>query len=379
MNWDNLLREYLVNQEGISEIASNGPGMYFIKQNGVRKQLQVPIETEEEYERDVRKGLIERFKLNGNRFVSEGRAMLSDGNRARVHISLPPACEYPQVTIAKKSTTLTNLEELKNSGMFNKQIYDFLIGAVKTKMTLVISGGTGSGKTTLMEAMTKEFSNKERIGVCEDAPELNLSQSNVVYLHSTVWSPGMNENDVATLSWCVQQLNRQRVDRILVGETRGKEFADFIVAANSGNDGSMTTLHANDGKQATRKMAGFITKSGNISTRQAYEDISETVNLIIQIGINKAGRHKLMSISEVTAQPSGSANEGVVLQELFTYEESSDSWIKNTPTDALRSLMAKRGFDAFALRPIQDEDAKANRSMQSLPRSPLSRFQSEEE
>lgn len=526
MNWTSLLNKYLIEEDGVSEIASNGPGNYFIKRRGVREEIPVPHETEEEYVRDVKEGLIEKFDLHspkGNQFVAEGRGIIGDNVRARIHITMPPACDYPNVTIARKSTELATLESLRRTNMFTKQMLDFMEGAIDVGLTTIISGGTGSGKalhkdtliptskgmktmgeievgdilfdekgnktsvelkycpndpemyevafnngetvktsaghlwqvealeedswktkvmttkeivesrilndkgnfkyyiqgldvrhyiivieeiddnpndyfciqvdspnklfmctesnipthnTTLMEAMTKRIPADTRIGVAEDAQELVLAQKNVVYLHSTVWSPGMDENEVATLSWCVQQLNRQRVDRILVGETRGKEFYDFIVAANSGCEGSMTTIHANDAKSATRKMANFITQQGHIQTKQANQNISETIHLIIQIGIVN-GKHKIIEIAEVTQQPSGRDNEGIVTHPIFTYDEVSETWTRNQVTDALRKIMVDKGFDPVALSPIrkeEDERSHVENRPSGLP-SPLRRFQ----
>ena len=225
----------------VSEITTNGPGQFFIKRAGQRIKIDGLRMSEKEYYDGIEEGLVPFVKsqniFSRNSFIFEGRLEYTVGEidvKGRCHIVLPPATDYPQVTIAKKTTSLLSLEKIAAAGSMSDEMRQFLEMAVKGNASIVFSGSTGAGKTTMLEAMTKFIPNETRIGIAEDSPELVLEQPNVTYLHSTPWSPGMNPNDVATLDWVVSQFMRNRVDRLLVGEVRGKEFGGFLTANNSG-------------------------------------------------------------------------------------------------------------------------------------------------
>ena len=211
--------------------------------------------------------------------------------------------------------------------------------------------------TTLLEAMTSEFNHAERIGVCEDSPELELDSPNTVYLNSTVWVPGMSDDDVADLSWVVKQINRMRVDKIIIGETRGKEFFDFITAANSGADGSLTTIHANDAPSAMKKMATFMYMAVDMSPRIINEMISQAVDIVIQLGKNQNGDYKIISIHEVTNAISAGDSPTIALNPLFLYDEQTNTWTKKFATDALKKKFEKHGYNPnnYAIKEIKKE------------------------
>lgn len=214
--------------------------------------------------------------------------------------------------------------------------------------------------TTLLEAMASEFKHTERIGVCEDSPELQLDTPNTVYLNSTVWVPGMKDSDVADLSWVVKQINRMRVDKIIIGETRGKEFFDFITAANSGAEGSMTTIHANDGPSAMKKMATFMYMAVDMSPRIINEMISQAVDIVIQLGKNKNGDHKILSIHEITNAISAGDSPTIALNPLFTYDEQSNTWVKKFATDVLKKKFEAHGYNpnSYAIKEVERREAQ---------------------
>ena len=340
----------------ISEVESNGPNSLFIKENGVRKEIESPFKTEEQYFSAIDE-LIEYSKLKNAEYLVEGRYRFPDGRSARLHITMPPASVYPQMTLAIKTDTLKDLAAIQGTGTFNTEISMFLKAAVNSKLTIVISGGTGAGKTTLLEALTNEFDHDERIGVCEGSPELNLSCPNTAYLNSTVWVPGLDMNDVAPLSWCVKQINRMRVDRVIIGETRGEEFFDFITAANSGAEGSLTTIHANDSPSAMKKMSTFMFMAADMNPRIINEMISSAVDVVIQLGRNKKdNKNKIMEISEVTQSISSGESPTIALNPLFTYDEDTDSWHKKYATDQLKARFELFGYDGNTYRKREDED-----------------------
>lgn len=349
----------LAKNDYVSEIATNGPEAIFFKEKGKRKSIPSPFSSEEAYLEAI-DGLIEDAGLIKNKYLVEGRYNLPGGKFGRLHIIMPPASPIPLVTLAIKTQTLTSLTSIQAVGSFNTEISMFLKAAVGSNLTTCISGGTGAGKTTLLEAMASEFKHTERIGVCEDSPELQLDTPNTVYLNSTVWVPGMKDSDVADLSWVVKQINRMRVDKIVIGETRGKEFFDFITAANSGAEGSMTTIHANDGPSAMKKMATFMYMAVDMSPRIINEMISQAVDIVIQLGKNKNGDHKILSIHEITNAISVGDSPTIALNPLFTYDEQSNTWVKKFATDALKKKFEAHGYNpnSYAIREIERREAQ---------------------
>lgn len=339
------IKELVLSSEYISEIALNGPGRLYYKERGKRKSIDLPIKDENEYNKAI-DFLIERAGLIKNPYLVEGRYSLPGNRFGRLHIAMPPATEVPLVTLAIKTTMLTNLAALQGVGSFNTEISKFLKAAIASKLTIVISGGTGAGKTTLLEALTSEFAIDERIGVCEDSPELSLESPDVVYLNSTVWAPGLSKDDVAPLHWVVQQINRMRVDRIIVGETRGVEFFDFVTAANSGAEGSLTTIHANNGPAAMKKMSTFVYMAVDMAPRIINEMISQAIDIVIQLGHSKVdGSHKILSIHEVTNAVSAGDSPTIALNPLFEYEHDTNSWNKKFATDVLKKKFEQHGYD----------------------------------
>lgn len=341
----NAIKDLIRNNEYVSEIAINGPEVIFYKERGIRKTLRIPLKTQEEYKEAI-DGLIEEAGLIKKSYLVEGRYNLPNGRFGRLHIVMPPASPNPLVTLAIKTQTLTDLTSIQEVGTFNTEMSMFLKAAIGAKLTVVISGGTGSGKTTMLEAMTGEFTEKERIGVCEDSPELQLKTPNTVYMNSTVWVPGISADDVAPLRWVVQQVNRMRVDRVIIGETRGAEFFDFIIAANSGAEGSLTTLHANDGPSAMKKMATFMYMAVDIAPRTINEMIAQAVDVVIQLGYSKIdGAHKITSINEITSAMSSGDSPTVVLNPLFEYNHDKNSWHKRFATDRLKARLEQYGYN----------------------------------
>lgn len=339
------IRKLVKENEYVSEIETNGPGLLFYKERGKRKSMPLAVKTEEEYNEAI-DGLIESAGFIKTKYLVEGRYPLPEGKFGRLHIALPPATPYPLVTLAIKTTTLSDLTAIQASGSFNTEISLFLRAAIASKLTIVLSGGTGAGKTTLLEALTTEIPLDERVGVCEDTPELELQNPNTPYLNSVVRVPGMADGDVADLSWVVQQINRMRVDRVIIGETRGKEFFDFVVAANSGKPGSLTTIHANNGPAAMKKMSTFMYMAVDMSPRIINEMISEAVDIVIQLGTNeKTGAHKILSIHEVTDAISSGESPTIALNPLFVYDHDTDTWTKRYATDNLKNKISKFGYD----------------------------------
>lgn len=511
--WGLCLR--LLQSPDVSEVEANGPNEFFLKKSGKRIQIkEIQLNDDEEYFSGIEKGLVPHVRqiipFERNSYLFEGPLHYETSNgviRGRTHIVLPPATDSPQVTIAKKSTSLATLDAIASKGSMSYEMLLFLKSAIKADLTMVFSGGTGAGKalhkdtrlptpdgwrtvgevqegdllyddqalptrvlkkycpedpesfevkfrsgetvrasaghlwevvyqegpvavvstkemfetgvqdgdylnfrinrvkgrvdneelsidprraysqdhyvasikqveddprdyfcfqvdadshlflcteelipthnTTMLEACSKLIPDSVRIGVAEDTPELSLIQTNVSYLHSVPWQPGMDPNDVATLAWVVQQFQRMRTDRLIIGETRGKEFAEFLVAANSGMEGSMTTIHANTPVRCLDKMSNFALKgSDRQPVRSINADIGNAVDIIVQLIILPDGRHKIDAIQEVTPIVNKGDDAKITTAPLYKYDVMTDRFEKKGGlTDDMRRRFLSKNID----------------------------------
>lgn len=356
--WEILFQNYLITNRNYdtSEIEANGTSSVFIKSKGKRIEIENVFKDEDDYNNQILK-LIKKVDSNYNsselpKYIFEGRINLKDmyGNlvtTARCHIVLPPACDLPQVTIAKKTTSLTTLEAIQKAGSMTPKMKDFIKLCLMCNLTTVLSGASGAGKTTFTEAMTKEWPLDIRVGVAEDSPELNLLQENTTYLKSYPRRPGQDPRDEANLDWCVQQLNRMRVDKIIVGETRSKEFFYFLQAANSGCEGSLTTIHASDPKMCLQKMSQFAVMAMPQPIRVANQNISSTIDIIVQLVRLLDGRYRVKSIEEVTETLGTDESATIATTTLALYDEDTDTWKDsfNLMSDKLKEKIKAFGYD----------------------------------
>lgn len=339
----------------VSEVQANNPNGFFIKKSGKRIHIDgIKLNDEERYFHGIEKGLVPFVRSmnnwNRNAFVYEGRLSYESNGivvAGRCHIVLPPAADYPQVTIAKKTASLKDLDVIAAAGSMSTEMMDFLNMSIKANLTVVFSGGTGAGKTTMLEALAKNIPDSVRIGVAEDTPELVMNQPNVSYLKSVPKQPGMDEKDVATLSWVVAQFQRMRTDKVIIGETRGKEFADFLIAANSGMDGSMTTLHAENPTRCLTKMSSFVMKMGDGQpTRAINNDIANAIDLIVQLIITPDGKHRISHIEEIVPVLGNTEEAKITSQTLYAWDSVQDAFYKvGSMSDALRDKCILNGQD----------------------------------
>lgn len=357
--WEMLFRKLLITDEyyETSEMEANGTNSIFIKSKGKRIEIADVFDGEEDYNNQILK-LVKKFRPDWTsnelpKYIAEGRLKLRNEfgqvvNTARCHIVLPPACEMPQVTIAKKTTSLTTLDIIQSSGSMNSKMRNFVHLCLACNLTTVLSGASGAGKTTFLEAMTKEWPGGIRVGVAEDSPELNLLQENTTYLKSAPLQPGMEEKEAVSLDWCVQQLNRMRVDKIIVGETRSKEFFYFLQAANSGCEGSLTTIHADNPQLCLQKMSQFSVMAMAQPIRVANLNIASTVDIIIQLVRLLDGRYRVSQICEVSRTLGNDENASISTVPLVEYDEKNDVWKDSfhTMTDNLRHKIEAYGFDS---------------------------------
>lgn len=344
--WDECLTA--LSRPEASELVANGPGQFFVTMNGQKQKLNAPQMHDRGYVESMKTHLAPLVNSymdfdEKDGYIFEGRYVAEDRTggggtfSGRCHIAFGQISYTPRVTLTKIASNSSTLDSLASSGSMSTEMLAFLKVAVQAKLTIVLSGQTGAGKTTTLQAMTKLFDPQDRVGVAEDVPELLVPQPNVFYLHTRPWVPGLDPNLVADLSFVVRQFQRERADRIIIGETRGKEFAEFLVAANSGMKGSLTTLHAEDPSGALDKMTRFaLAGSDGQPIRFVNKEIGTAVDLVVQLGRIK-GRHRVTHIQEVTNIVANAEDAKLSTQPLYEYNVLEDNWTKvNMMTDKLK-------------------------------------------
>lgn len=347
----------LISNDESSEVLLNGPNEIMYKVNGQRfYDKSISFDSIEEYHTVINTLILydtdTSERIGTDSYLIEGQLELPDYEdpnapslHARVHVLAPPVVKAAKVTIAKKAKKQFQVEDLAQRGAMNGQMVGFLKALGRGRATIVFSGLSGSGKTTLLEAMSYNFDENDRVIVVEDTAELRLPLADVVPLLATSRKPGQDKEAVVSLEWLVAQANRMRPDRIIVGEIRGGEIAEFLSAANSGADGSMTTVHASSPRQTIDKMLSLAMKSSTAKNESSVlRDISSTVQIIVQMGLID-GKHIITQIEEVsdTVLKSGA---GIGTQPIFQYDRNTGRFLSvGRPSDRLLSFLAQRGVN----------------------------------
>jgi len=242
-------------------------------------------------------------------------ARLADGSR--VNAIIPPlALDGPAMSIRRFGAKPLQLEDLIRHGAFPPCVMDFLSAAVQSRVNILISGGTGSGKTTLLNCLSRYIPAHERVITIEDAAELQLQQPHVVRLETR--PANIEGKGEITQRELVKNCLRMRPDRIIIGETRGAEALDMLQAMNTGHEGSMTTVHANNTRDALGRLEVMIAMGGyDIPMRAVRQQISSAIQIIVQATRLPGGKRKITKVSEI----SGMEGEQVQMHDLFSYEQ----------------------------------------------------------
>ena len=243
-------------------------------------------------------------------------ARLPDGSRLNAIIP-PLSLTGPVITIRKFSKRMESVEDLMRMGSLTKNMAEFLQACVEAKLNIIISGGTGTGKTTLLNILSGFIGDEERIITIEDAAELRLHQSHVISLETRMVNyEGEGEITIRDL---VRNSLRMRPDRIIVGEVRGKEAFDMLQAMNTGHEGSITTLHANSPEDAINRLETMMLMNDmELPVAAIRNYIEKAINIVIQIERLSDGKRKISSISEVV----GIKDDKVKLKEIFAFKEN---------------------------------------------------------
>ena len=307
--------EDLLADPQVTEIMVNGYNQIFLEKSG-KIQLSAVTFTSNMHLRNV----IERIVTPLGRRIDEKSPMvdarLKDGSRVNAVIE-PLAIDGPAVTIRKFKKGGITAEQYINYGSITKPMIDFLKICVENGLNIVISGGTGSGKTSLLNMMSSFIPSNERVVTVEDAAELQLQQEHVVRLETR--PANMEGTGAVHIRDLIRNALRMRPDRIIVGETRDGAALDMLQAMNTGHDGSMTTTHANNARECIARLETLCMMAGmELPVKAIREQIASAVHLIVQISRLSDGSRKIMAITEVC----GMQGEIVSLQEVFRFKET---------------------------------------------------------
>ena len=263
--------------------------------------------------------IIDRIVSAVGRRVDESSPMvdarLADGSR--VNAIIPPlAIDGPCLSIRRFGNNRLAAEDLISNWSLTPQMLEVLRGCVKARLNILISGGTGAGKTTFLNVLSSYISNRERIVTIEDAAELLLNQQHVVRLETR--PPNIEGKGVVQQRQLVINALRMRPDRIIVGEVRGEETLDMLQAMNTGHDGSLTTIHANSPRDALSRLETMVAMSNlNLPETAIRRQIAAALDVVVQMSRMSDGTRKIVSIAEIT----GMEGEMVTMQEIFVYRK----------------------------------------------------------
>lgn len=309
----------LLNDNAITEIMVNAPDEIYVEIDGkIVKDENVSFINDKHIIRTIQRIVqpLGRTIDAANPMVD---ARLRDGSRLNAIIP-PLSLKGPVLTIRKFNKKLENIDDLLRNGSLTVNMARFLEAAVMAKLNIVISGGTGTGKTTLLNILSGFLGDDERIITIEDAAELNLHQRHVISLETRLTNyEGEGEVTIRDL---VRNSLRMRPDRIIVGEVRGKEAFDMMQAMNTGHEGSLTTLHANNPIDAINRLETMILMNEMeipVSAIRGY--IENAIDIVIQIDRLSDGKRKITSISEVAGMEDGN----ILLKDIFTFKQTGVS------------------------------------------------------
>ena len=308
--------EPLLRDETITEVMVNGPQQVYIEREGRLEMTNVTFQNDEHVMK-----IIQRIIAPIGRRIDESSPMvdarLADGSR--VNAIIPPlSLVGPVLTIRKFAATPFTVEDLIRFGTATTEMFEFLEACVKARLNVFVSGGTGSGKTTMLNILSSFIPDDERIVTIEDAAELQLRQEHVVTLEAR--PSNIEGKGAIPIRELVRNALRMRPDRIVVGECRSAEALDMLQAMNTGHDGSMSTGHANSPRDMIARLETMVLMAGmDLPLRAIREQIASAVDLIVHQNRLKDGSRKIVNITEVQ----GMEGDVIVMQDIFVFEQTA--------------------------------------------------------
>jgi pilus assembly protein CpaF len=332
--------EPLLAEKEITEVMVNGPNQIYVERSGKLELTDISFRDHSHL-----MNICTRIVSWIGRRVDESSPMcdarLKDGSR--VNIIIPPlAIDGAAISIRKFAEKKITLEKMVEFGSMSPQMMKLLQIASRCKLNILISGGTGSGKTTLLNALSRMIDGGERVVTIEDAAELQLQQPHVVRLETR--PANLEGQGEVTIRDLVKNSLRMRPDRIILGECRGAEAIDMLQAMNTGHEGSMSTIHANNPREALTRLENMISMGGfNLPPKAMRMQVASAIDLICQVSRMRDGGRRITHVSEVV----GIEGDIITMQDLYTYKYKGE--------DAGGKLIGT--YDSTGLRPHFTEKA----------------------
>jgi pilus assembly protein CpaF len=328
--------EQFLHDSTVNEVMVNGSNQIYVERRGVIEQTKVRFISEDHLRR-----VIERIVSSVGRRVDEASPMvdarLADGSR--VNVIVPPlSLDGSILTIRKFAKDPFKVSDLVAMGTLTEQVASVLAATVEGGMNILVTGGTGTGKTTMLNVLSSFIPEVERIVTIEDAVELQLDQAHVIRLESR--PPNIEGQGQITIRDLVRNALRMRPDRIVVGEVRGAEALDMLQAMNTGHDGSLSTVHANGPRDALARLETMVLMAGfDLPTRAIREQIASALNLVVHIDRFRDGSRRISHVTEVV----GMEGEIITLQDIYKYDYKAMSLVATGIRPEFGEQLAERG------------------------------------
>jgi pilus assembly protein CpaF len=307
--------EPLLKDETITEVMANGPHNVYVERYGIIEKTGASFQDASHLMR-----IIDRIVSPLGRRVDESTPMVDARlpNGYRVNATIPPlSLDGPLLTIRKFAQTPYNAQDLIANVTLSPNLVAFLKACVEARTNMIISGGTGPGKTTLLNVVSAFIPHHERVVTIEDTAELQLKQEHVVRCEYR--PPNIEGRGEVTIRQLVINALRMRPDRIIVGEARGGEALDMLQAMNTGHDGSLTTIHSNSPRDTLRRVETMVLMAGmELPLKAIREQLSSAINLIVHMGRLRDGTRKVVQVSEVQ----GMEGDSIVMQDIFQFRQT---------------------------------------------------------
>src|SRR6266568_742229 len=327
----------LLHDRSVSEIMVNGPDQIFIERRGVLTKAEVRFEDENQLLETIRRMVATTGRhIDGLNPMVDAR--LPDGSRVNAIIR-PAAIHGAALTIRKFKDAVLGIEDLKHEGSLSPAMAEFLQAAVLGRMNILVSGGTGSGKTTTLNVIARFIPHNQRVITIEDAAELQIDHPHVIALEHR--PPNVEGKGELTIRQLLRNSLRMRPDRILVGEVRGAEALDMLQAMNTGHDGSMSTIHSNSARDALSRLETMVMMASiDIPFEAVRAQIASAVNLIVHQARMPDGRRKIAQIAEVV----GYDANGAILRDIFLLGMGRDLRLEYNATGYVPTSLDKAAF-----------------------------------
>lgn len=305
--------EHLLYEPTIADILVNGCNSVFIERFGKLEKTPITFKDDAYLLK-----IIDRIVTLVGRRIDESSplvdARLKDGSR--VNAIIPPlAIDGPSLSIRRFTQDKMQLQDMVNIGTLSQAMADVFANMVKVKLNILISGGTGSGKTTMLNALSNHIPNNERVVTIEDSAELQLKMDNLVRLETR--PPNIEGKGEVTQRDLVKNSLRMRPDRIVLGEVRGQEAFDMLQAMNTGHDGSLATIHANNTRDSLSRVENMVTMSGfDLPAKTIRSQIASAINVVLQLERMEDGKRRVTSVSEINNME----GDIITMSEIFKFE-----------------------------------------------------------